>query len=184
MDPRRAGVIVAMALATQIGALRLADRPWVPTEEPLKLWDSDIYGPGSSQHVLDPYAFSHICHGLVFYALLMPMYTHSPWRAFVVAALLETTWEILENTVIAPRYVDVTAFRGYEGDTVVNSVADTVMALLGFGLAWYMPWQASIALFLGIEMLMLIFCRDNLTLNVLMLLAPSDLVRNWQLHKK
>jgi hypothetical protein len=146
-------------------------------------WESDIWSAAMSQRVADPYSFSHILHGVLFYGALWlampraPLSTRAPG-----ALLLEGGWEILENSpIIIDRYREVTIALGYQGDSVLNSMGDVVMMAIGFFLAARLrPWQ-SVAFVVLVELVMLALLRDNLTLNILMLLYPIDAVREWQM---
>ena len=142
----------------------------------------------NSQQIADWYTFSHIIHGIVFYAL-----AHLFWRrwrlfdgapaawAFPIAVALEASWELLENSpMIIDRYRSVTMSYGYAGDSILNSMADIGWMSLGFWLAAKLPWKASLALTIAFELMTLIVIRDNLTLNVLMLVSPVDAIRVWQ----
>ncbi len=139
-------------------------------------------GPEQSQMLFDWYSLSHLVHGFLFYAVLawlVPRWDVR-WR-FAVALAIEAAWEILENTpMIIDRYREATAALGYEGDSILNSMSDIAMMALGFLLARKIPVSASVALVLIAELIPLLVIRDNLTLNVWMLLWPTDWLRNWQ----
>ena len=95
--------------------------------------------------------------------------------------MVEAAWEIMENTpLIIDRYREATMALGYSGDSILNSISDIAMMGLGFLAARRLPIWASVALGLGLELLTLAIIRDNLTLNVWMLLAPADWIRDWQ----
>jgi len=146
-------------------------------------WESNIYSSEQSQRFADPYSFSHIVHGLLFYALLAFLARRAPVRYRLVAAIaLEAGWEVLENSpVVINRYRAATIALGYDGDSVLNSASDVLMMALGFlAAARLRPW-ASVALAVTLELGMLLLMRDNLTLNVLMLVYPLEAVRQWQL---
>ena len=139
-------------------------------------------GPTQSQMLADWYSFSHIVHGFLFYALLKWAAPSWPtgWR-FAAAMAIEAAWEVLENTpVIIDRYREATAALGYEGDSILNSLADILMMAVGFVLARKLPLWASIAAVLALELIPLFIIRDNLTLNIWMLLWPTDWLREWQ----
>lgn len=149
----------------------------------IQLWA----GPGtpidqSSQHLFDLYSPSHLIHGLLFYGLLALVARRLSLNArLAIALLIEAAWEVAENTAaVIERYRAVTVSFDYNGDSVVNSMADLVAMGLGFYLARYLPVWASVALVIGFEVLTIWLIRDGLALNVLMLLAPSDAVLQWQ----
>ena len=79
------------------------------------------------------------------------------------------------------RYREVTIAQGYVGDSILNSISDIIMAGAGFLLAWHLRPRTTVVLFVAAELLMLVLIRDNLTLNILMLLAPLEGVRLWQM---
>jgi uncharacterized protein DUF2585 len=146
-------------------------------------WEGDIWSSAMSQRFADPYVFSHLAHGFLFYGLLRLTARRVPtrWR-FVLAVLLEACWEILENSpIIINRYRAVTISLGYVGDSVLNSLSDLLMAGLGFVLAWRLPVKASVAIVLAMEISTALVVRDNLTLNIIMLIYPIDAIREWQM---
>jgi hypothetical protein len=130
----------------------------------------------------DWYSFSHIVHGLLFYAALWLVARRWPveWR-FLAALVVEATWEIVENTpMVIDRYREATAALGYSGDSVINSVSDILMMAVGFLVARKLPVWASIGLLVVLELIPLYVIRDNLTLNVWMLLWPNQAIAAWQ----
>lgn len=146
-------------------------------------FEGDIWSAAQSQRVADPYSITHIVHGFLFYGLLHLVARTQPMTTRLVAAItLEAIWELLENSpMIIDRYRAVTIAQGYIGDSILNSVADVVMASIGFVLAWRLRVAVSVALIVLAEVLMLVFYRDNLTLNIVMLAWPIDAIREWQM---
>jgi len=146
--------------------------------------ETDIWSSAQSQRVLDPYSFSHVIHGFLFYGLLWLVARKSPLSVRLVGAVvLEAGWEVLENSpLIIDRYRAVTIAQGYVGDSILNSISDIVMAAFGFLLAWRLHVMASIALIVATELLMLFLIRDNLTLNIVMLAFPIEAIRVWQMN--
>lgn len=145
-------------------------------------WTWNAWSSATSQHFGDPYSFSHIIHGILFYWLLRGLFPQQS-RAFfwLGAMLLEVGWEILENSpIVITRYRDVTASLDYTGDSVLNSVGDVLFTLLGVGIAEKFRWKVALAFFIVIELIMLVTIRDNFTLNVLMLLFPISAIQEWQ----
>jgi hypothetical protein len=130
----------------------------------------------------DWYSLSHIVHGLLFYALLWLIARRWPvGRRFLAAMLIEAAWEVIENTpIVIDRYRATTAALGYSGDSVLNSMSDIVVMAVGFLLARKLPVWASITLLVLLEIIPLFVIRDNLTLNILALLAPNAAVQAWQ----
>lgn len=145
-------------------------------------WDNNIWGSENSQRVADVYSFSHIIHGMLFYGGLWLVARKLPVRyRFLLALLLESGWEVLENSpVIINRYREATIAQGYVGDSILNSSCDVLMAGLGFWLASRLKLRVTIALIVVMEMGCLLWVRDNLTLNIIMLLHPSAAIKAWQ----
>lgn len=168
------------ALAVSIAILWTMGRPPICTCGTLELWGE--VGPKQSQMLADWYSPSHIIHGFLFYALLRWLWPGgSPEVRFCLALLIEAVWEIVENTpVMIERYRDTTIALGYSGDSILNSASDIAMMALGFLAARRLPVWASIAAVLVLELVPLIAIRDNLTLNIIMLVAPSDAILDWQ----
>ena len=130
----------------------------------------------------DWYSPSHLVHGFLFYAALWLIAGRWPveWR-FLGALLVEAAWEVIENTpMVIDRYREATTAIGYTGDSVINSLSDIAMMALGFLAARRLPLWASVIVVLVLELIPLLIIRDNLTLNVWMLLAPNDAIRAWQ----
>ena len=180
--PVRAAVAVTALVVATAALLYLMGRPPICTCGEIDLWVGEVNSSRTSQMLSDWYSPSHIVHGFLFYAALWLVPSRWPVeRRFVVAAIVETAWEIVENTpMIINRYREATAALGYTGDSVLNSVSDIAMMGLGFLLARKLPVWASVAVVLALELIPLFVIRDNLTLNVWMLLAPNDAIRGWQ----
>ena len=167
-------LLVAVAILLAMG------RPPVCTCGTIELWGE--VGPKQSQMLADWYSPSHIIHGFLFYALLRWLWPKAPnEQRFVLALLIEAAWEIAENTpLVIDRYREATMALGYSGDSIVNSASDIVMMAIGFLAARRLPVWASVAIVLVLELVPLIAIRDNLALNIIMLLMPSDAILNWQ----
>ena len=168
------------ALAVTALILLAMGRPPICTCGEVTLWGR--VGPAQSQMLADWYSPSHIVHGLLFYAFLWLVARRWPVeRRFLVALVVEAAWEILENTpMVIDRYREATIALGYTGDSVLNSVSDVAMMALGFLAARKLPLWVAIALLVVLELVPLLVIRDNLALNVWMLVAPSDGLRAWQ----
>jgi hypothetical protein len=179
----RAYWYLALALIAAMAAILLwMGRPPICTCGEVKLWVGTVNGPDNSQHLADWYTPSHIIHGFLFYFLgWLFLRRNPPGDRLLAAVLIEAGWELLENSsFIIDRYREATMALGYSGDSVINSVADIGWMVVGFALARRLPVWATLVLAAGFELLTLAIIRDNLTLNVIMLLAPSDAIRAWQ----
>jgi hypothetical protein len=182
--PRRyrltAPIALAAVLAATVAILIAMGRPPICTCGSIELWGE--VGPKQSQMLADWYSFSHIVHGFLFYAALHLAAPRLPVeRRFLAALLIEAAWEIFENTPsVIDRYREATIALGYSGDSILNSASDVAMMTLGFLAARRLPWWANVAVVALLELGPLLAIRDNLTLNVLMLVAPSDAVLAWQ----
>ena len=179
----RRAITTAVLIVVAAAAILLAmGRNPICTCNAVDLWVGGRDSPRTSQMLADWYSFSHIVHGLIFYAALWLVARRWPvgWR-FVVALLVEASWEVIENTpMVIDRYRETTAALGYTGDSVLNSISDILMMGVGFFLARKLPLWASLALLLVFEVIPLLVIRDNLTLNVWMLLWPDKAVAAWQ----
>ena len=182
MTTRRTAFVAMVIIAAEATTLLLMGRHPICTCGQIDVWVGQRDSPKTSQMLADWYSLSHIVHGLLFFAGLWLIARRWPvqWR-FLTALLIETAWEITENTpFIIGRYRTATAALGYSGDSVINSVSDILMMCVGFLAARKLPVWASVALLLVLEIIPLFVIRDNLTLNVWMLVAPSDALRAWQ----
>jgi hypothetical protein len=156
-------------------------RLWLSESGAVYFWVSDAWGDQNSQHLADPYSFSHFLHGVLFFGLLYCFRSKISlgWR-FNTALFIESLWELLENSsLIINRYRDAGAL-GYSGDTVLNSMGDLLACALGFVAASYLGLKKSLLLFLMIEILSILIIRDSLILNCIMLIHPVEAIQKWQ----
>jgi Protein of unknown function (DUF2585) len=187
--PNRRTAIAAVFIAAYAGFMLYAQqRPPICECGTVKLWHGVVESSENSQHIGDWYTFSHIIHGLLFYGA-----AHVLWRrwklfdgapsrwAYPIAVAVEASWELLENSpLIINRYRSVTSSFGYSGDSIINSMADIGWMSLGFWLASRLQWKVTLAMGIVFELFTLVMIRDNLTLNVLMLVWPVDAIKVWQ----
>lgn len=174
-------IAVAAIIAAATAAILLAmGRPPICTCGEVALWGP--VGARQSQMLADWYSLSHVVHGFLFYAALWLVARH--WtveRRFLVALAIESAWEVVENTpAVIDHYRTATAALGYTGDSIINSLSDVAMMAVGFLAARKLPLWACLLLVLALELVPLIVIRDNLALNMWMLLAPDDSIRAWQ----
>ena len=170
------------AIASTIAIERFEGRRWWCACGHPWIWVTDVWSEHCSQHLLDPYSFSHVGHGLVFCGILALAAPKWPvaWRFFASIAAA-SLWEVVENSsYVIERYRSATMSLNYLGDSIANSLGDIASCGLGFVLARQLGWKWSIALFVAMELVLLIWIRDNLTLNVIMLIHPVPAIKHWQ----
>lgn len=147
------------------------------------LWVGDVNSAENSQQLSDWYSLSHILHGFIFYGLLH-LAGRGRWSigmCVVLAICVEASWEVAENTsFVINRYREETISLDYYGDSVLNSVSDMLFCLVGFALAAWLPLWSTVTLAVTFELVMLYVIRDNLTLNIIMLLHPFEAIKHWQ----
>jgi hypothetical protein len=177
---RRTTVLAILIAAAAAAILFAMGRPPICTCGRIALWGAG--GPEQSQMLADWYSFSHVIHGVLFFALLRLVAPRSPvGRRFLLALIIEAAWEIAENTpIVIDRYREATIALGYSGDSILNSMSDIAMMAIGFALARKLPVWATAVLVLAFELVPLLVIRDNLTLNVWMLLFPDPSIQAWQ----
>jgi hypothetical protein len=177
--PKPLHTLVAV-LGISIAILWAMGRPPICTCGTVELWGQ--VGPAQSQMMADWYSPSHIVHGFLFYAVMRWLWPKSSIELrFLSAMIIEAAWEIIENTpMVIDRYREATIALGYTGDSILNSASDIAMMALGFLAARRLPVWASVAIVLVLELIPLVVIRDNLTLNIWMLLAPNDAIAQWQ----
>lgn len=174
-------VLVAVLALTALIELRMGRSPLGPDGR-FGVWESDIWSSENSQRLTDAYSFSHFIHGILFFGFLWLVARRLPLSVRLLMALaIEAGWEILENSpLIIDRYRAATIAVGYVGDSVLNSLSDVAMMTLGFLFARRVSPRLSAATVVALELLCLFWVRDNLTLNVVMLIHPFDAIKAWQ----
>jgi Protein of unknown function (DUF2585) len=173
--------ILVVLLGTAL-ILRSQGRLWWCSCDYLLVWSGDPWSSDNSQHLLDPYSFTHLLHGFLLCGLLTLLVPRlsTVWRLWL-AVTIEAVWEVVENSeFVIRRYREETAALGYHGDTIVNSLGDILVCGLGFVMAQRLGFRRTFALFLLTEVALAILIRDNLTLNIVMLIHPFEAIKEWQ----
>jgi hypothetical protein len=171
--------IVVLAM---IVLVRLEGRYFICTCGHFAVWVSDWCSSNTSQQLLDPYSFTHILHGFLFFWLMLLLFRRlsGAWQ-FWLALLLESAWEVFENTsFVINKYRTETAALGYQGDTIVNSLGDLACALVGFLIARKLGFWRSVIVFLLVEVVLTLWIHDSLLLQILMLVRPVAAIKSWQ----
>ena len=175
-------VAAGLVLVAMIGLLRFEGRSFICTCGRFAIWVGDWCSSNTSQQLLDPYSLTHILHGFLFFWLMLLLFRRvsGAWQ-FWLALLLESAWEVFENTsFVINKYRTETAALGYQGDTVVNSLGDLACALLGFLIARRLGLGRSLIVFLLVEVILTVWIHDSLLLQILMLVRPVQAIKLWQ----
>ncbi|MDH3495121.1 MAG: DUF2585 family protein [Acidobacteriota bacterium] len=156
---------------------------WCRWDSPIWLWSSDVWSKHNSQHLFDPYMFTHLLHGVAFYwlgRLLFQKRISFAWLLFT-AVFVESFWEVVENSAyIINRYRAATASLDYFGDSILNSVGDVFACFAGFLIAFKLRLWKSLVLFVLVEMVLILVIKDSLLINILMLIYPIEAIKVWQ----
>lgn len=181
-EPKPLVAIVAIVIAS-VFLLAVQGRVWWCQAGDYSPWSWDIWTTHNSQHILDPYAFTHILHGILEFWLLALVFKRMPvaWR-LVLAVAIESIWEVAENSpFIIERYRTVTLSLDYFGDSIINSLADIICCLTGFAIAYWIRFWKSLALFIATEVILILWIRDSLIINIIMLICPNENIKIWQM---
>lgn len=184
---KRATVIqiaaIGLVVLAMIVLLRVEGRMLLCSCGYFAAWIGDTCSSNTSQQLFDPYSFTHILHGFLFFWLVALLFRRmAPAWQLWLALLLEAAWEVFENTpFVIDKYRTETAALGYQGDTVVNSLGDLGCALVGFLIARQLGLQRSLIVFALVELGLILWIHDSLLLQILMLVRPVEAIKLWQL---
>jgi len=176
-------VAIGLVLLLVVVSLRAEGRVFLCTCGHFAVWTSDTCSSNTSQQLLDPYSFTHVLHGFLFFWLIALLFRRLTvtWQVSL-ALLLEGAWEIFENTrFVIDKYRTETAALGYTGDTIVNSFGDLMCALAGFMIARKLGLRRSLIVFVLVEIFLIVWIRDSLLLQILMLVHPVEAIKLWQM---
>jgi hypothetical protein len=172
-------VVVAVFL------LNMEGRVWWCQAGDYLPWSWDIWSKHNSQHLIDPYSFTHVLHGILEFWLIGLVFRRMPlaWRMFL-AIVIESTWEVAENSAyIIQRYREATISLDYFGDSILNSISDILCCATGFVIGYKLKFWRSLALFVVTEVILIFWIHDSLLINILMLIWPIDAVKHWQMAR-
>lgn len=174
-------LLIAVILLT-IVILNFEGRVWWCQVGDYSPWAWNIWSSHNSQHVFDPYSFTHVLHGVLEFWLLGLLFRKMPvaWRLFI-AVLIESTWEVVENSsYVINRYREATISLNYFGDSIINSMSDIICCTTGFVVAYKLKFWKSLLLFLMTEAILVVWIRDSFIINIIMLIYPIEAIKVWQ----
>ena len=178
-----AWLAMAFVVTASVVALNIEGRVWWCQAGDLVPWAWDIWSPHNSQHIVDPYSFTHILHGVGEFWLIMLVFRRWPlaWRLFI-SVLIASTWEVSENaSFMIQRYRTETISLDYFGDSIINSISDILCCACGFLIAYKLRFWKSVAFFLATEAVLIVWIRDSLLINIVMLIYPIEAIKHWQM---
>ena len=164
-------------------ALRVEGRIWWCQAGDLVPWAWDIWSMHNSQHLIDPYSFTHILHGVLEFWLIGLVFRKVPlaWR-LLIAIMIEGSWEIAENSsYVINRYRETTISLDYFGDSIINSLSDMLCCATGFVIAYKLRFWRSLFLFIATEIVLIFWIHDSLLINIIMLIYPIEAIKHWQI---
>jgi len=175
-------IIVLSIVLVTAGILFFMGRPFFCKCGEIKFWTASMESAKGSQQLFDPYTFTHLIHGALFYLILRFLFPRSSFaKRIIIAVFIESAWEILENSpMIIEQYRAATISLDYYGDSILNSIGDIMAMIVAFIAVKRFPVWVSIIGVIAIELILLLLIRDNLTLNIIMLLYPVDAIKIWQ----
>ena len=176
-------LLCVIIIAVAAFVLLLQGRVWWCQAGDYSPWAWDIWSTHNSQHLVDPYSFTHILHGVLEFWLIGLVFKKVPlaWR-LVIAVMIEATWEIAENSnFVIERYRAATISLDYFGDSIINSMSDILCCATGFVIAYKLRFWKSLALFLATETVLIFWIRDSLLINIIMLIHPVEAIKVWQI---
>ena len=175
--------LMLVAVMVAMVALNFQGRVWWCQANDYSPWAWDIWSTHNSQHLIDPYSFTHVLHGVVEFWLIGLIFPKAKfaWR-ILLAVMIEGTWEVAENSsYVINRYREATISLDYFGDSILNSVSDMICCATGFVIAYLLRFWKSLALFLMTEAVLIFWVRDSLVINIIMLIYPIDAIKAWQM---
>ena len=176
--------LMAVFVIAVMLTLRFEGRVWWCPAGDYSLWAWDIWSTHNSQHLIDPYSFTHILHGILEFWLLGLIFPKVPlaWR-LLMAVLIEGSWEIAENSsYVINRYREETISLDYFGDSIINSLSDMLCCATGFVIAYKLRFWRSLFLFIATEIALIFWIHDSLLINIIMLIFPINAIKAWQMH--
>ena len=174
-------MFVVVVVATL--ALWLEGRVWWCQAGDYSPWAWDIWSKHNSQHLVDPYSFTHILHGILEFWLIGLIFKKVPLAyRLLIAVMIEGSWEIAENSsYVINRYRETTISLDYFGDSIINSISDMLCCAGGFVIAYKLRFWRSLILFLVTEAILIFWIHDSLLINIIMLIYPIEAFKAWQM---
>ena|SRR5258708_6305413 len=174
-----------LMIAATIAVENIEGRVWWCQAGDYVPWAWDIWSRHNSQHLVDPYSFTHILHGVMEFWIIGLIYHRLPlaWR-LLIAVAIESSWEMAENSsYVINRYREATISLDYFGDSIINSVSDIFCCATGFVIAYKLGFWRSLALFIATETVLIFWIHDSLLINIVMLIYPIDAIKHWQMSR-